>query len=1280
MRGLHEGHEVPNATSSEAGMRDRVLSYDWSASPLGPMTAWPQSLKTAVDIMLSSRYAMWLLWGSELTFFYNDAYRPTLGLKRSWALGSRSDEVWREIWPDIGPRIERVLNGGGATWDEGLLLFLERSGFSEETYHTFSYSPLSDDAGAVVGMLCVVTEETDRVIGERRLRLLHDLGRRLADTRTPTEVWAAAQASLETSSRDVPWMLGYVLDHADQRAMLASASGVDHRGVEAPPWIDLRAPSPWPLRELLSQQGETLVHDLPRVPESERARTTRPPCQALLVPVATQDRGRPIGVVILGLNPHRPLDASFREFIDLFVGQLSASLVATEAYESERRRAELLAEVDRAKTTFFSNVSHEFRTPLTLMLGPLEDLLARGATDEDRRLVDIAHRNGLRLLRLVNNLLDFARVEAGRTRASFRPTDLAALTADLTSSFRAATDRAGLRLHVDCPPAAEPVFVDWEMWEKIVLNLVSNAFKFTLDGAITVQLRQADGFARLRIIDTGTGIAADQLPTLFDRFKRVDGARGRSFEGSGIGLALVKELVALHGGAVAVESEVDRGSVFTVSLPLGRNHLPQDLISMEEVAPGTPRGSSTFVAEAMRWLPDGGPGTGNAVAPAVLGEGSRVLVADDNADLRDYIAGLLRSRGYLVDTAADGVEALEAVRTDPPDLLVSDVMMPRLDGFGLLSAVRDDPGLRELPVLMLSARAGDEAAVQGLDAGADDYLTKPFSGRELVARVASNIRLAKIRRDAALQVIESEGRFQNMADHAPVILWMTDATGSCTYLNRTWYDFTGADPAKDGFDWRDRIHAEDIGRTEDAFREAALRRQAIQLEFRLRCADGSYRWVISAATLRTHPDGAFLGYIGSTIDVTDLKEAETVLARRVEEEVAARIEAEDALRQAQKLEAVGQLTGGVAHDFNNLLTIIRSSVDLLKRPSLTETRRERYVDAISTTVDRASKLTSQLLAFARRQALRPEVFDVGSAVRSVVEMVGTLVGSKIDVVVRLPDQPCRIHADVGQFETALVNMAVNARDAMDGAGTLTVSVTKVATSGDVDHRHGLVAITLTDTGTGIPPDEIERIFEPFYTTKGVGKGTGLGLSQVFGFAKQSGGEVRVQSEVGTGTSFTLCLPRADADTVPEPRAEPDEELDDVVVRGIRILLVEDNADVGESSSQSLEEIGFRTRLVSSAREALAELSADAAAFDVVFTDVMMPGMNGADLGREIRRLHPGIPIVLTSGYNSVLAQDGSHGFELLQKPYSVDDVSRVLLRAVQKGRRGVAASAGLRGN
>jgi PAS domain S-box-containing protein len=1248
------------AFTGEGEMAERMRAMDWSSTGLGSPETWPLSLKTAVRIMLTSRYAMWMAWGPQLTFFCNDAYLPTVGIKRDWVLGARSDKVWAEIWPDIGPRIERVLATGKATWDEALLLFLERLGFAEETYHTFSYSPLADDHGTISGMLCVVTEETERVIGERRLRVLRDLGARMGQARTEAEVWKAVEACLRDESRDLPMTLAYLFSE-EGPAKLVSVTGVSEDHPIAPRTIELRDGRLWPLGEIARGAPFAQVDDLVLRANDVVGPWGRPPDKALAVPIAAHGQARPLGAFLVGLNPYRPLDASYHGFIQLFVGQVAAGLANADAYEAERRRAEGLAEVDRAKTTFFSNVSHEFRTPLTLMLGVLEEILAKQEAVVEpaiRRLVETAHRNGLRLLQLVNALLDFSRIEAGRARAHFQPTDLAELTAELAASFSSATQQAGLTLSIDCPELPAPVFVDRDMWEKIVLNLVSNAFKFTFDGGIEVALSEAGSKVRLEVRDTGTGIEPDQLPRLFERFHRVEGAKGRSFEGSGIGLALVQELAKLHGGEVQVSSSFGSGSTFAVEIPMGSGHLPPDQVEHVPEAAAMSGKARSFALDALRWLPDA-PAADSRPAAAPGERRERIVVADDNADLRAYILRLLSDGGYEVLTVADGEAALAEIRGRRPDLLISDVMMPRLDGYALLREVRGDTALRDLPVIMLSARAGEEATVEGLEAGSDDYLTKPFSARELLARVAANLSLARLRRESLVTISESEARFRNMADHAPVMMWVSDVAGEIVYVNRAWHTFTGQAGRPT---WIDAIHADDRALVETRLRGAAGARSAFDVEYRLRRADGAHRWASTAAAPRFDSDGGFLGYIGSVIDITDRKDAEAALNERVAEAVAARAEIEEALRQAQKMEALGQLTGGIAHDFNNLLTVITGSVNITTRAldaaGVTDPKARRALDNAMKGAERAASLTHRLLAFSRRQPLAPKAIDVVKLVAGMSELLHRSLGETIDVeIVSSPDL-WRAEADPNQLESAILNLVVNARDAMPNGGRLTIETANAVLDESYTETHGevvpgqYVVVAVTDTGEGMTPETLARVFEPFFTTKEVGKGTGLGLSMVYGFTKQSGGHVKIYSEPGEGTAVKIYLPRLIS--VAEPIEEKGRAIERTGNRAT-ILVVEDDDDVRAYSCEVLRELGYHVLEAQDGPAALRIIESRREPIALLFTDVVMPRMSGSELAARARSMLPGLKVLYTSGYTRDAVAHGGRldpGVEMISKPFT----------------------------
>ncbi len=508
-----------------------------------------------------------------------------------------------------------------------------------------------------------------------------------------------------------------------------------------------------------------------------------------------------------GVSSRLPLNTAYRNFFDLVAGQLATAIASVRAHDEERQRAEALAEIDRAKTVFFSNISHEFRTPLTLMLGPLQEMLARTATSTrvKREELSLVYRNGLRLLRLVNALLEFSRIEAGRVHAEFEAVDLPAVTKELASIFRAAIEKAGLRLIVDCAPLSRPVYVDRTMWEKIVLNLLSNAFKFTFVGDIRVALREHPNGVELLVADTGTGIPPDAVPHLFERFYQVENAKGRTYEGTGIGLSLVQELAKLHGGKVRVESQLALGSTFTVSLPFGHAHLASTHVKVPATASSSPQNAEAFVEEALRWLPDSvdeHTEAWDSSRDITQAKRGRILLADDNADMRQYVRRVLDA-DFDVEAVSNGEEALQAALLHPPDLVLSDVMMPKLDGTGLLTALRGHERTRAVPVVLLSARAGEEARVEGLQAGADDYLTKPFGARELLARVRTNVELSKLRtellrqqenRRTADQMERQWRRFDTLLSHTPDHVWQVDRSGRFIYGNRAMLDFWSKDP------------------------------------------------------------------------------------------------------------------------------------------------------------------------------------------------------------------------------------------------------------------------------------------------------------------------------------------------------------------------------------------------------------------------------------------------------------------------------------------------------
>lgn len=742
-------------TAFERGgeMGRRMSELDWAATPLGEPAQWPDEFVHAVSTMLASKAQIAVFWGPDYCALYNDAYIPTIGIKHPLHLARPAREMWAETWGLLQDLFTGVVTNDEAYWASDHPFLLERHGFLEETYFDISYDPIRLADGTVGGFFCIVSDTTAQVLSSRRVRTLSRLASLLADAPDQAALGVQAARVLGENDGDVPFAALYLHDPAGGDAvLLAGSSGV-------PPVAC------WPLEGAARQAVETAIRtdragtvaagDVAHPPPTSAA----PEALVLPVGIGTTD----VGALVVGVSRYLALDDDYRDFLLLATAQISRAVANLRAYEQERKRAAELAALDAAKTNFFSNVSHEFRTPLTLILGPLEDLLAMPGIDaEQRERLEPMRRNGLRLLKLVNTVLDFSRLESGRLRAAYRPTDLADYTARLASAFRSATERAGLSLKVECPPLSAPVYVDREMWEKIVFNLLSNAVKFTRSGGITVRLSEQSGVAVLEVIDTGVGVTPEDQALLFDRFHRVTGSWSRSHEGTGIGLALVRELVELHSGTATAQSAPGVGSTFRVAVPLGTAHLAADRIVDDPGEALLVDQARLYVEEAHWWLgeslPEAVPTPPGQVQAARRG---RVLVADDNADLRDHVVRLLRPT-WDVTAVADGQEALERARDEPFDLVLTDVMMPRLDGFGLIQALRADERTRDVPILVLSARAGEESAVEGLNAGADDYLVKPFSARELTARLRANLELGLLRR----QIIS---RLRGLVDAAAAV-------------------------------------------------------------------------------------------------------------------------------------------------------------------------------------------------------------------------------------------------------------------------------------------------------------------------------------------------------------------------------------------------------------------------------------------------------------------------------------------------------------------------------
>jgi PAS domain S-box-containing protein len=873
-----------------------IRAHDWRTTPLGPVEGWPQSLRTTVSLCLASNFPINIVWGPGHTQIYNDGYRIICGEKHPAALGMDYSQCWASAWPAIGQPFDNAQQGN-TSFLENQRMFLFRNGYLEETFFTFSLSPIRDESGGIGGLFHPVTETTETMIGERRTRAIRDLTACLADATSTADVFQRSVDTLGAFDFDLPFLLLYQRV-GERHYRLAACNGIAADTPASPSVLHPDQLDDWVFGRVASSSSPFFVSGL-------RGQLGTGPCgpydeapdQAYCAALAVSGT-LPDALLVAGASARLPLSDTYSGFFDLVAAAIGASLARVTAAEEERKRRDMLAAMDRAKTVFFSNVSHEFRTPLTLMLGPLEDALASNTMpDEEKDRLGIAQRNAQRLLKLVNSLLDFSRIESGRSDARFVPTDLAALTRDLASNFRSACTKAGLSLIVDCATLPAPVFVDRQIWETIVLNLVSNAFKFTLSGSISVTLRDVDDGVALTVSDTGVGIPPADVGRVFERFHRVEGQRGRSMEGTGIGLALVRELVTLHGGTISVASSEGEGSTFRLTVRYGTTHLPADQIVDELDAQASGQSASGYVGEALRWLPDA---AGTAQTPHAAGSPT-VLLAEDNADMRAYIGRILEEGGCRVRAVADGAAALAAIGQGPlPDLVLTDVMMPVMDGFTLLARLRADPATASLLVILLSARAGEQARVEGLVAGADDYMVKPFSARELRARVDGALALVRQRRAAALReqqlrddiaieraradLRETQAHLATLFEQTAAGIAEIDLSGVLQRVNARYCQILGrsADELL-GRSLYDYLAPQERATHLALLRQSADSGRALDTEQRYLRPDGCGAWVTTAITPIDLGDGAPVrSALVVALDISDRKRAEFTLSETVE--------------------------------------------------------------------------------------------------------------------------------------------------------------------------------------------------------------------------------------------------------------------------------------------------------------------------------------------------------------------------------------------------------------
>ena len=1269
-------HPDPFAFLAGGGaMGELIRSMDWSTTPLGPIHSWPQSLRTTVNICLASDLPICVIWGPGLVQIYNDGYRVICGEKHPRSMGQNFPDCWKEAWPVIGEAHDLALAGDTA-FLETQRIFLERHGFLEECFFTFSFSPIREEAGVVGGLFHPVIEMTTKMLGERRTRALRDLAARTSVAKTVVEALELSAQTLAEHDLDLPFALLYLVDASGQQVRLVGTAGVNSDTCVAPttPEWEPTSQSVWPMQLVLASGLAVQIDDVgTRMHAVSCGPYAESPSTALILPIVLPGAKRPTAVLVAGVSSRLPLTDGYRNFYDLIAAAVTTAVANAEAHEEQRQRAESLAELDRAKTAFFSNISHEFRTPLTLILGPIEDLLAHSdieLTATAAGQLEVVKRNGKRLLRLVNSLLEFSTIEAGRARASYQATDLSALTTELAGVFRAAVERAGMKLTVDCAPLHQPVFVDRDMWEKVVLNLLSNAFKFTFEGEITVSLRLSGDHVELVVRDTGTGVPPAEMPRLFERFHRVENAKGRTHEGSGIGLALVQELLRLHGGSISADSIFGMGTTFTARVPLGSAHLPADQIRQSSTTIEIGAWVTPFAEEALRWLPrddalrltasEGAEARPNArLTPERNSVDDRplVLVADDNADMRQYVVRILEEL-FRVEAVQDGASALEAVRKQQPDLILTDVMMPRVDGFGLLQALRSDPRTCGVPVIMLSARAGEDSRVEGMKAGADDYLVKPFSARELLARVSAHVQMARLRREASDSLREGDERLRMALIAARMVAWRYDSSSGSYAASDNADDVFGLASGADLDHIEQRfalVHPDDAVQYRDTVEKAVADSSSYVSQFRTTRSDnGGVIWLEERGHAIAREPGEPVRLVGVVMDITERKVGE---------------EERDLLvaRLGEQDERKDEFLATLAHELRNPLAPLSNGLQLLNLMPDANSAVARTRAMMERQLSLMVRLVDDLMDVSRitrgKVELHRSMIDLAQVVRQAVETSRPLIdGSRHELTVIAPSDEVLVHGDMTRLAQVLSNLLNNAAKYSEPGGQITI---------DYARHENDVRLRVSDTGVGIAPHMLPIVFDLFtQSDRSLSKaqgGLGIGLSLVRKLVELHGGRVEAHSAgIGQGSLFTVWLPAVEpSDAVAETAPTADAATGSVPPSGRRILIADDNLDAAASLSLLLEMMGHEVETVHDGTRALT--AAEAFVPNLILLDIGMPLMDGYAACRQIRARSWGreVPVVALSGWGQAddRQRSAAAGFnEHLVKPVDKDSLLRVLAR------------------
>ncbi|GBB92369.1 hypothetical protein RclHR1_00200002 [Rhizophagus clarus] len=1250
------GKENPYA--DEIPVADLVYSFDWSTTPLGDRLKWPPSLKTIVDLCLHSVFPIAIFYGPELRMIYNQMYRPILKMKHPQAMGRPFKEVWSETYDVMGPIFEAVHLTGKGSFQDDMMLLLQRDGYVEECYFSFTLSPLFKEDGTIVGVFNAVQETTQRVLAVRRLKTLEDLGNRTLDAKSIENACHLVSSALHDNNDDISFALFYVLEddnhqknikkaklvastydedlvtikEDDEIEELVFVNGISKR--KLPDFLleeftneiiyydnniimdkndslndEINDISYWPLQEVITRNTHVIV-------------TLKNGFKAVLLPVISSFAGQTdiTAIMICGLSSKKALDKDYMEFIRLVVRHVSSSLTQGRSREGERKHAKMLADLNRQKIMFFQNISHELRTPLTLMLSPLDDAILSCPDDSPILLqLKMIKRNARRLLKLVNTLLQFSRIEAGSLEAQFHETEIAKLTAELASSFESMAKSFELEYIIDVPDQKElklskKVFIDQEMYEKILFNLCSNAFKHTWTGCVTVRLYSENEddkeFVVLEVADTGVGIPNDHIPNLFNRFYRVESRQSRSYEGTGIGLALVKELVNRHGGHISVVSVVDKGSTFKVRLPTGWEHLPPDQVYFDDEYNAKEHvrdeklysNRDLFLEESEQWIQkkkDEEPDdksmdldndlndsiTGHTIPfsledDSLIFDGNyRVLIVDDNTDMRNYIYGLLNEH-FDVCCACDGLDALKTLRKldKQPDLILSDVMMPNMNGYELLKALRNNQSTQLIPVILLSAKAGEEASIEGLEQGADDYLIKPFSARELIARIRVNIRLSYLRQQLFLQQkrhsetkqllfsISSKIRsglniqetlstaVQEIHNILPcdrffIIAIENEDTRIMAFsaTNQNEPNLQGKlvyFPLEECFEDNKTENLDQnngVKETSDDTKEIetvtfpnyyfmAVQNLVSLIALPIKINSKTWGWVVANRPpnkIWSDSETSFLQQISNQISLAITHSI--LLEEKLKKE--AQMEAMKAANEAKS-----QILANTSHELRTPLGAIIGVLSAFEDSQLSEDQKD-MVQIMTRASDVVLAVVNDILDAAKLEAkkvtLLNRTFDLFDLMEKTIELFGEKAGTKnIELILccEPTSLPKYAKSDPERLQQVLMNLLSNSIKFTNNKGEICLKVTMkddnengTSNTTNSTFKKSTLFVEIIDTGIGIDSRFIKDIWDSF--SQGDASmtrrqdGTGLGLSICKHLVKINGGEMGVQSELGKGSRF-----------------------------------------------------------------------------------------------------------------------------------------------------------------